>query len=244
VQLQRRDGKAQVGPLQQLRERQADIATRWTEQVLTSYPADTATFLRRQKDPFANPVGAAIHNGLEAVVAALLAGDDLAEALPHLEDIVRIRAVQEFTPSQAMGFVLALRGAAEAAMGKAAGEPKVARELRQLSERVDALALAAFDFYTQCRQQVYELRLAELRSQVVDVREQVLAKQGKWDKLAALQEKKRAAGEPVTLPVLQAVPGAEPGRAEPGRARDAVADQGGESEPGVGGEAENNQPVE
>jgi len=180
------------------------VLEQWTEQVLGTYPQDTAAFLRKQKDRFANPVGSATMAGLEAILDALIAGDDLEAATRPLQDIVRIRAVQEFSPSAAVGFVLLLKKTVEDALGKSDLGADLATELRPFRERVDALALIAFDFYSKCRQDIYELRLTELRNQVVDVREKVLARQGKWDKLAKLQAKKEAAGEPVTLPVLGA----------------------------------------
>ena len=39
--------------------------------VVDTYPADTSRFLKRQKDPFANPVGNTTLESLEAVVGEL-----------------------------------------------------------------------------------------------------------------------------------------------------------------------------
>lgn len=234
------NGRTRVALKEQMLDRRAAILARWTEQTLSTYPKDTVTFLRKQKDPFANPVGHAILAGQETLLDALLGDDDLEAAIAPLQDIVRIRAVQEFTPTEALGFVFLLKDAVAASVGKGIEESPDAEAFRRFCDRVDALALAGFDFYAECRQRVYELRLTELRNQVVDVRETVLAKQGKWDKLARLQSKKQAAGEPVTLPVLHATPGIAP--TPPGGGGDLAASR--QPAPGADGEPQNNQPVE
>ena len=40
------------------------LVKRWFDEVVRTYPVDTATFLKQQKDPFANPVGRTTLKGL------------------------------------------------------------------------------------------------------------------------------------------------------------------------------------
>jgi hypothetical protein len=79
---------------------------------------------------------------------------------------MKIRAVQQFTPSQAVGFVFRLREIVRAELGGVAADPEVSVELAELDAQIDRIALAAFDTYVACREQVYELRINEVKRQV------------------------------------------------------------------------------
>lgn len=86
--------------------------------------------------------------------------DEMAAAL---DPILRIRAVQSFTPSKATGFVFSLKQIIRqhlSANGLEAGA-----EIDQLDRRIDEMALAAFDIYVACREKVYELKASESRNQ-------------------------------------------------------------------------------
>jgi len=157
----------------------------------------------------------------------VIQGDDPLSVAEQLDGILRIRAVQHFSPARAMAFLFELKDAIAAELKRELKDAKLAAELRVLERRMDTLALLGMDIYTRCREQVYEIRLAELRNQNTDVKERILAKQGKWEKLAQLQGRKRERGEPVTLQVLHSDVGAdsnpptdnaseEPGDADPG----------------------------
>jgi len=82
------------------------IIKKWIDQVLDSYGAPD--FFKKQKDRFANPIGGTISDGLQELYAILLEERELGEAARSLEQIIKIRAVQDFTPSQAVSFVYLL----------------------------------------------------------------------------------------------------------------------------------------
>lgn len=64
-----------------------------------------------------------------------------------LDAIIRIRAVQDLTPSQAVEFLFLLKPI----MRELAPEQDQVR----LADRIDRLALMAFDKYMQCRRRSY-----------------------------------------------------------------------------------------
>ena len=96
---------------QSLLEKKTKILKQWFDVVLDSYPADTQKFVKGQKDRFANPVGHAVLTGLEGILDELLRGSDyeLDKISVFLDQIIRIRAIQDFTPSQALGFLQGLK---------------------------------------------------------------------------------------------------------------------------------------
>jgi hypothetical protein len=142
------------------------IAARWLDDLLASYGEEGSAAFRRGKDPFANPVGQRLRTGTQAIFEALLEGADAEKIREQFHEIVKIRAVQEFTASQAVGFVFQLKAAVRAELGGAAGDPKFAFELAQLDGRIDRLTLAAFDVFVQCREQLCQLRINEVKRQV------------------------------------------------------------------------------
>jgi hypothetical protein len=139
---------------------------RWRGLVFASYPEEAVRFFRKEKDGFKNPVGQSIHRATEAILDGALLGRD-AEGVPEaLEAIVRIRAVQEFSPSEAVAFVFLLKRAVREVLEGVLSDGPPAEALSGLESRVDALALAAFETYTRCREELFEIRLRSAKRRV------------------------------------------------------------------------------
>lgn len=147
-----------------LGERKAGILDAWRERIAGTYPDETARRLLNGGDPFSNPGAFAISKGAEGMLDWVLARDgDAAGADAAVEDLVRIRAIQEFAPSEAVGFVFALKDVLRREMADAlAGGAGVSEWLR-IESRIDALALAAFDAHARCRDEVSNLRVEDFK---------------------------------------------------------------------------------
>ncbi len=146
-------------------ERKRVIAQQWLEAALRDYPASTARHLLCEKDFFRNPIGATLKEGIPRLVEELLDGADPDTFKAELQDIVRIRSVQGVPPGQALNFIFKLREILrdDASIGR--------EDAIKLDRRVDEMALAAFDLYAFCREQLCEVRLNEAKR-----RDGVLAK--------------------------------------------------------------------
>ena len=83
-----------------------------------------------------------------------------------LDRIIRIRAVQDLKPSQAIGFIIQLKGIIGEELRAVAHENGMFEEIQALENTIDNMALMAFDIYTQCRQKIYEIRVREVQGQV------------------------------------------------------------------------------
>lgn len=151
---------------QLLRKKRDAIARSWLEGILATYPGNSAAIFARQKDRFANPVGHSLRVGSEGILDAVLDHGDIEEVQKHLREIIKIRAIQQFAPSRAVGFVLQLKELFRTGLGGAAADPEFSEELAELDAQVDRIALIAFDTYVECREQVYELRINEVKRQV------------------------------------------------------------------------------
>ncbi|MFP5210620.1 MAG: RsbRD N-terminal domain-containing protein [Acidobacteriota bacterium] len=133
---------------------EAVIVERWVDRALKSYPSEMHSFLGGEKDPFRNPVGNTFRENLAALVHELLGTMDKEKIAGALDGLVRLRAVQNFTPGEALHFVFDLRPVIGEVSG-AISDP--------LQSRIDELALMAFDQYMSCRERIFELRINELR---------------------------------------------------------------------------------
>jgi len=150
----------------ELKRRADRILDRWVEDCLATYPAEASAAWTRQRDPFANPVGHSLRTGTQRLLEALLDGVDVEETKRGLDEIVRIRAVQQMSPSVAIGFVFHLKDAIRAELGDALDGPELRAELRELETRIDAAALIAFDLYVEYRERVTTLRINELKKNI------------------------------------------------------------------------------
>jgi hypothetical protein len=147
-----------------LTQKKTAIVKMWFISAIETYPADTAKFLKSQKDPFANPVGRTIYHGLEGLFDELLKEMDNKIIQSFLDPIIRIRAIQNFSPSQATGFIFFLKDAVRATAEKENPDKKLFNELLLFESKIDELGLMAFDIYMKCREKIYEIKATEMKN--------------------------------------------------------------------------------
>jgi hypothetical protein len=140
-----------------------EILKSWFQATVNSYPADTARFLNSQKDPFANPVGQTTHHSLEILLDSLMTEADPKVVTTALDPILRIRAVQSFSPSKAMEFIFSLKQILRKHLTGLGDDQHQA--LNGFDRKIDEMALAAFDIYVACREKIFELKATESRNQ-------------------------------------------------------------------------------
>jgi hypothetical protein len=149
-----------------LAEKKSPIVAHWLKLLYDGYPPETAIFLKKEKDKFDNPVGYRISQGLTGLYEALLQGSDTGEIHSHLDEIIRIRALQNCTPAQALAFVFLLKNVLRQELAKELKDLNLAAELLEMESRIDGLALLGFDVYTQRRERLNEVRVKEIKNRV------------------------------------------------------------------------------
>lgn len=153
-----------------LPQKRAAILERWFQLVLETYPADTSRFLKQGKDRFTNPVGYTISREIETLYDELLQEMNSDKLAACLDNIIRIRAVQDFSPSQTIALIFLLKKAIREELASEITENRVFEELLKFESRIDKLVLLAFDIYMKCREKVFEIRVNEAKAE----RERVL----------------------------------------------------------------------
>ncbi len=139
-----------------LHENETALLSRWTDTVLSTWPAEARPFLEG-KDRFANPLGYNVSQGLRQLYRNLRGEEGDADA--YLDQLMKIMAVQDRSPSEALSFIFALK---ELVRGRAKGQDE--EEMAAWFARVDALALKGFDLYSQSRERLFNARIREIKS--------------------------------------------------------------------------------
>lgn len=141
------------------------VLKRWFDDVLSLYPAQTSSFLKTQKDPFANPIGQTIFQGIEGLFNEIVSSETESKDIPaFLENVIRISAIQDFTASKAMGFIFSLKKAVREALNEEINEGSLYPELLVLDDRIDKIALLSFDIYMKSREKLYEIKANEVKN--------------------------------------------------------------------------------
>lgn len=149
-----------------LTQKKALIAGRWLQKLFDSYPAETAIFLKKEKDRFDNPMGSRLSQGIEGLFEALLTEMETDRVLYYLDEVIQIRAVQNFTPSQALAFIFLLKNVIRRELAEEIRKENLAEELLELDSRIDGLALLGFDVYVKHRDKLNEIRINEIKNRV------------------------------------------------------------------------------
>ncbi len=134
------------------------IIDQWFEATIKSYPPETARVLGRIKNRFDNPVGSATQESLENVFDQLLKDLDPGKLEDALDPVIRIRAVQKFTASDAVGFVFELKEIVKNILENAPGE--------DFDRKVDQVALAAFNRFMKCRESIFLIKATESKKRI------------------------------------------------------------------------------
>lgn len=138
------------------------IVNKWVEYTLSTYVS--SGFFVKEHDKFANPVGGNIRQALGTLFLLFSKGADSKEFTPPLEQIMSIRSVQEFTPSQAVAPLNAVKHITREVFLADKERKHLAEELYDFDFAVDLAMLAAFDIYMQYRERLYQVRINEIKS--------------------------------------------------------------------------------
>lgn len=149
-----------------LRSRKKEIVERWVDAVFSTYPLETKGFLRTRKDRFTNPVAHMTARAADALFEAVCGEDvDPEEIKKGVDQFVRLRAVQKFSPGPNMAVFYLLKPILrELALPDLLAANQL-EEYLEMESRLDTLVLLAFDIYMDARETLAESRIREIRNQ-------------------------------------------------------------------------------
>jgi hypothetical protein len=138
------------------------IVNQWVDYTLSSYKS--STFFKKAPDKFSNPVGGNTRESLGRLFKLLTKNADPSEFVGPLDQIMRIRSIQEFSASEAVGPIHAVKHITRELLAKDSERKQFIADLYDFEFNVDLAVLAAFDLYSQCRERLYKVRIKEIKS--------------------------------------------------------------------------------
>ncbi|MGB7265123.1 MAG: RsbRD N-terminal domain-containing protein [Terracidiphilus sp.] len=132
----------------------AAVAEKWIERTFDLYPAEARSSMISVSDPFRNPAGYALKENLTTLAREVLGGMDIRAVEPAIDALVRLRAVQDFVPTEALRFMADLRTVIADMAGPIPNS---------MNGRIDELERMALEKYSACREQIAGLREKERR---------------------------------------------------------------------------------
>jgi hypothetical protein len=148
-----------------LKENKAAILERWFHLILETYPANTAAMMRKDKNQFTNPVSSTLSREIDVLFKNLCEGSQDEKCQSSLDSILKIRSVQDFSPSKAVEFIFLLKRAIGETLKNEICKESVMDEWMKFQSRIDDLALQAFDIYMECREKICEIRIHQARTE-------------------------------------------------------------------------------
>ncbi len=149
-----------------LAERKTSLTDRWLQRLFESYSRTTAIFLKKETNRFDNPMGHQLSQGLGQILEALLQKADREQVMAALDEVIRVRALQNFSPSQALAFIFLLKNVIREELAPELQGGQFSAELQELDSRIDGMILLSFDVYTKRREKLHEIRITEVKQRV------------------------------------------------------------------------------
>ncbi|CCO22803.1 RsbRD N-terminal domain-containing protein [Maridesulfovibrio hydrothermalis] len=149
--------------VQKMSERKEDLAAKWYDIVLSSYPVETQKIWKANNDRFTNPVGITIKKVTSELLDLILEWKNADAIAQSLDELVKIRTVQEFAPSKALSFVFLFKKLMRDEFMEELKKEGKLDELLAFEARIDNLGLIAFDIYTKNRDLIAQMRIEEVK---------------------------------------------------------------------------------
>jgi hypothetical protein len=137
------------------------ILKKWLVEIFDTYPADTSRFLKSRQDRFANPVGYTITANAGYILEGLIKGVDAGPLSACLEQIIRIRAVQDFTPSEAVSFIASLKTVITGQLKTEIHKYSLWDEWAEFETRINGLTEGAYELHTEMKRRIDIIRTKE-----------------------------------------------------------------------------------
>ena len=150
-----------------LNKKKSLIVRSWTELIFNSYPAEAVNFLSTKKNQFSNPIGFTVTANAEKIFDELINECDFEKIRILLDDIIRIRAVQSFSPSQAVYFLLDLKKVIRDECKIELSDKNVSDELSDFELLIDKMLIIGFELYMEAREKVFKIRVGEIKSRSI-----------------------------------------------------------------------------
>jgi len=149
--------------LSYLKDKENIIIEKWFDVMIESYPADARKFFNAKEKQFSNPIGYTLSKEIEIIFKELIIINNPKLLENSLESIIKIKAVQDFSASQAVEFLFQLKQIIRQELKDVLKEKEILTELLEFESRIDNTILIAFDLYMKSREILYDIKANEVK---------------------------------------------------------------------------------
>lgn len=140
------------------------VLEKWYNSVIDTYPIDSSKLFLGIKDKFANPVGHSFEKVLPEIYDNILNSGKPAVIKESLEEIIRLRAVQNFSPGNAIGFLFLLKNIVRELIANEDDFEIGFNELLKFESSIDVTVSYSFDIYMNMKEKLFEIKANETRA--------------------------------------------------------------------------------
>jgi len=164
--------------LNYLKENSSEMIAKWQKAIIDTYPKDAGRFLSINKSQFGNPIGFSLQNDLPKIYNELI-GDMNTDILnSSIEAIIKIRAVQDFTPTEASGFINLLKIIIISETKAMMTDKAFADSYFDFDNRITQIIGIAFEKYLEMKLKLSEIQIREVKSRNERMMERISKKYG------------------------------------------------------------------
>lgn len=137
------------------------IVEQWFSMIIGTYSEQSVKYLSKKDNTFANPIGAITAVEIEQIYEHLIEPKIDFNISEHLEPIVRMRAVQDFSPAQAAEFILFLKKIVHKLVEEQNLQNDFSADMFQFESKIDDLLLNVFDLYVTAKTILIEMKAGQ-----------------------------------------------------------------------------------
>jgi len=145
-----------------LKKNKSEIVEQWRQAIIDTYPKDAGKFLLDKEDRFANPIGYFIRTEIPVIYDEIINQMDEAILRDSLATILKIRAVQEFTTSEATGFIYFLKAIIQNQYSPHLNNNTI-KEFLKFEKRIDKISSIIFDIFLDMKTKIIEIKFNEVK---------------------------------------------------------------------------------
>jgi hypothetical protein len=144
-------------------DKREDIISKWKKAVFDTYPKGSGKFFIGVRNQFDNPIGFVVSDELPRIYDELTGNNDEEILRPSIENIIKIRAVQDFTISEAVGFLNILKQIFWDEIVQNLDDTELLRHYMDFESRIDGATCIAFELYHGMRVKLERIKVDEVK---------------------------------------------------------------------------------
>jgi hypothetical protein len=138
------------------------ILAKWQTFALSNHENLELIKASKNQGRFSNPAAYVTEKNTGKIFDWLINDENNVDIMNPLEEICRLRAVQNMKPSQALKFIPVLKQIIRDEMREVIASERD-EDLRELDKRIDEITLLAFDIYSDCRDRINQIKINEMK---------------------------------------------------------------------------------